>query len=85
MITLDAPSFMAVMQHAKNRALREEVYRAYLTRASGGDLDNTDIISQILKLRLEKAKLLGYKNFAEVRKLTIALSTFKTVPSTIVF
>uniref|UniRef100_A0A453Q7P4 oligopeptidase A n=1 Tax=Aegilops tauschii subsp. strangulata TaxID=200361 RepID=A0A453Q7P4_AEGTS len=66
MITLDAPSFMAVMQHAKNRALREEVYRAYLTRASSGDLDNTDIISQILKLRLEKAKLLGYKNFAEV-------------------
>ncbi|KAK1603516.1 hypothetical protein QYE76_017820 [Lolium multiflorum] len=65
-ITLDAPSFSAVMQHAKNRALREEVYRAYLTRASSGDLDNTDIISQILKLRLEKAKLLGYKNYAEV-------------------
>ncbi|PNT69733.1 hypothetical protein BRADI_3g60550v3 [Brachypodium distachyon] len=65
-ITLDAPSYMAVMQHAKNRALREEVYRAYLTRASSGDLDNTNIISQILKLRLEKAKLLGYKNYAEV-------------------
>ncbi|XP_051209535.1 probable cytosolic oligopeptidase A [Lolium perenne] len=65
-ITLDAPSFSAVMQHAKNRALREEVYRAYLTRASSGDLDNTDIITQILKLRLEKAKLLGYKNYAEV-------------------
>ncbi|XP_006648170.2 probable cytosolic oligopeptidase A [Oryza brachyantha] len=65
-ITLDAPSYIAVMQHAQNRALREEVYRAYLTRASSGDLDNTNIISQILKLRLEKAKLLGYKNYAEV-------------------
>ncbi|EPS59874.1 hypothetical protein M569_14931, partial [Genlisea aurea] len=65
-ITLDAPSFMAVMQHAKNRALREEVYRAYISRASEGDLDNTQLIDQILKLRLEKAKLLGYNNFAEV-------------------
>ncbi|XP_077234064.1 putative cytosolic oligopeptidase A [Tasmannia lanceolata] len=65
-ITLDAPSYLPVMQHAQNRSLREEVYRAYLTRASSGDLDNTAIIDQILKLRLEKAKLLGYNNYAEV-------------------
>ncbi|GLT46882.1 hypothetical protein SLA2020_206110 [Shorea laevis] len=65
-ITLDIPSFLPVMQHAKNRALREEVYRAYVTRASSGDLDNTPIIVQILKLRLEKAKLLNYNNYAEV-------------------
>lgn len=58
------------MQHAKNRALREELYRAYLTRASSGDLDNTAIIDQILKLRLEKAKLLGYNNYAEVDSAT---------------
>lgn len=57
---------MAVMQHAKNRSLREEVYLAYVNRASSGDLDNTTIIDQILKLRLEKAKLLGYSNYAEV-------------------
>ena len=57
---------MSVMQHARNRSLREEVYRAYVTRASSGDLDNTEIINQILKLRLEKAQLLGYKNYAEV-------------------
>ncbi|KAJ4714605.1 putative Oligopeptidase A [Melia azedarach] len=69
-ITLDAPSFMAVMQHARNRALREEVYRAYVSRASDGDLDNTSIIDQVLKLRLEKAKLLGYKNYAEVSMAT---------------
>ena len=65
-ITLDAPSFIAVMQHACNRSLREQVYRAYVTRASGGDMDNTEIIDQILKLRLEKAKLLNYNNYAEV-------------------
>ncbi|XP_022879824.1 probable cytosolic oligopeptidase A isoform X2 [Olea europaea var. sylvestris] len=70
MITLDAPSFMAVMQHAKNRTLREEVYRAFVNRASTGDLDNTAIIDQILKLRLEKAKLLGYNNYAEVSMAT---------------
>ena len=57
---------MSVMQHARNRALREEVYRAYVSRASSGDLDNTAIIDQILKLRFEKAKLLGYSNYAEV-------------------
>ncbi|KAG7608776.1 Peptidase M3A/M3B catalytic domain [Arabidopsis suecica] len=70
LITLDAPSYLPVMQHAKNRALREEVYRAYLSRASSGDLDNTAIIDQILKLRLEKAKLLGYRNYAEVSMAT---------------
>ena len=65
-ITLDGPSFLSVMQHAQNRSLRKEVYYAYVTRASSGDLDNTEIIGQILKLRLEKAKLLGYSNYAEV-------------------
>ncbi|KAL9999036.1 putative oligopeptidase A [Helianthus debilis subsp. tardiflorus] len=70
MITLDAPSFTSVMQHAKNRALREEIYRAYVTRASSGELDNTPVIEQILKLRLEKAKLLGYNNYAEVSMAT---------------
>ncbi|XP_009150651.1 probable cytosolic oligopeptidase A [Brassica rapa] len=73
-ITLDAPSYLPVMQHAKNRALREELYRAYLTRASSGDLDNTAIIDQILKLRLEKAKLLGYNNYAEV-SMTMKMAT----------
>ncbi|KAM7520324.1 hypothetical protein LguiB_019286 [Lonicera macranthoides] len=69
-ITLDAPSFMSVMQHAKNRTLREEVYRAYVTRAASGELDNTPVIEQILKLRLENAKLLGYNNYAEVSMAT---------------
>ncbi|ERN18084.1 hypothetical protein AMTR_s00046p00223780 [Amborella trichopoda] len=66
LITLDAPSYLPVLQHAKNRSLREKVYRAHITKAAAGDLDNTDIINQTLKLRLEKAKLLGYNNYAEV-------------------
>ncbi|KAL5556685.1 hypothetical protein UlMin_038921 [Ulmus minor] len=69
-ITLDGPSFLSVMQHARNRSLREEIYRAYITRASSGDLDNTAIINEILKLRLEKAKLLNYNNYAEVSMAT---------------
>ncbi|KAJ9699379.1 hypothetical protein PVL29_008128 [Vitis rotundifolia] len=65
-LTLDAPSYRSVMQHAQNRSLREEVYRSYVARASSGDYNNTPIIAQILKLKLEKAKLLGYNNYAEV-------------------
>jgi len=57
---------MAVMQHARDRSFREEVYRAYVTRSSSGDLNNTKIINEILKLRLEKAVLLGCNNYAEV-------------------
>lgn len=56
----NGPWIITLIQHAKKRALRKEVYLAYTTRASSGDLDNTGIIEQILKLRLEKAKLLGY-------------------------
>ncbi|KAL5556686.1 hypothetical protein UlMin_038922 [Ulmus minor] len=69
-ITLDGPSCFSVMKHARNRSLREEIYRAHLTRASSGDLDNTAIINEILKLRLEKAKLLNYNNYAEVSMAT---------------
>lgn len=76
-ITLDAPSFVPVMQHVKNRSLREEVYRAYVSRASSGDLDNSPIIAQILKLRLEKAKLLGYSNYAEV-SMALKMATIKS-------
>lgn len=52
--------------HCKNRALREELYRAFITRASSGENDNTSVIEQILKLRKERAVLLGYSCHAEV-------------------
>ncbi|GAB2263067.1 hypothetical protein Droror1_Dr00004064 [Drosera rotundifolia] len=65
-ITLNPPSYRSVMQHSPNRPLREELYRAYVKRASFGDTNNTPIIEQILKLRYEMAKLLGYNNYAEL-------------------
>ena len=48
------------------RALREEMYRANITRASSGEKDNSPIIEKVLSLKNEKAHLLGYDNFAEV-------------------
>ena len=66
LFTLDFPSFQPVMTHASNWALREEMYRANITRASGGEIDNNPIIEKILTLRAEKAKLLGFTSFADV-------------------
>jgi oligopeptidase A len=66
LFTLDIPSYMPIQSHAKNRALREELYRAYLTRASEGDVDNAPIIERVLALRQEKARLLGFDNFAQL-------------------
>ena len=68
-LNLQAPSFMPVMQFCSNRALREEMYRAYTTRASefgSAELDNTGLIARILELRQEAAKLLGFKTYAQV-------------------
>jgi len=64
--TLDIPSYLPVMLHAKNRDLREEVYKAYLSRASSGEIDNTAVIDRILVLRKEMAQLLGYSCYAEI-------------------
>ena len=67
--TLRMPSYLPVMQYAEDRALREQMYRAYVTRASNfGDpvLDNSEAITQTLALRDEEASLLGYDNFAQV-------------------
>ena len=67
--TLHAPSYMPVLQYADNRALRETVYRAHVTRSSEfgkPEWDNTPLIAQILKLRGEAARLLGYTSHAEV-------------------
>ena len=66
--TLHAPSYGPLMQYAENRDLREKLYRAHVTRASefgNPQFDNTSIIVRELRLRKEKARLLGYKSFAE--------------------
>lgn len=65
-ITLDIPCFVPFMEHCRNRDLREQVYRAYIQKASAGKTDNSSLISSILKLRSEKAGLLGFATFAEL-------------------
>ncbi len=68
-VTLKMPSYLPVMQFAHSSALRERVYRAYVTRASDqGDpkFDNSALIREILALRQEEARLLGFNNFGEV-------------------
>ena len=70
LFTLDIPSYLPVMTYADNRDWREEMYRAYVTRASelgpnAGEFDNTQIISETLALRTELAQLLGFANYSE--------------------
>ena len=64
-LTLQFPSYYPVMTYAENRALRETLYRAYTNRAADGDLDNRETITQILKLRRERAELLGFETHAD--------------------
>ena len=63
---LDMPVYLAVMEYAENRELREKLYRAYMTRASTGETDNLPLVRQILTLRREKAQLLGFDSYAEL-------------------
>ncbi|MEM1415414.1 MAG: M3 family metallopeptidase [Myxococcota bacterium] len=63
--TLQAPSYLAVMMHCDDRAIRETLWRAYNGRASGGERDNWTRIREILQLRREKASLLGHADFAD--------------------
>src|SRR5262245_7876914 len=67
-LTLQMPSYFPVMQYAEDRSLREQMYRAYVTRAAEfgkPEWNNTPIISEILKLRRELAQLLDFANYAE--------------------
>lgn len=63
-ITLDFPSFGPFLEHSTRRDLREQLYRAFITRASSGEEDNTPLIQRILCLRQEQARLLGYESYA---------------------
>ncbi|MDM8002294.1 MAG: M3 family metallopeptidase, partial [Bacteroidota bacterium] len=65
LITLHAPSFVPFMQYADRRDLREKLFRAYALRAfRGNESDNRKLVLRIAELRLEMAKLLGYRNYA---------------------
>jgi len=72
-LTLKMPCYLPVMQYAQDRSLRETLYRAYGTVASEqGDsrFDNSPLIEELLSLRAEEAKLLGFANFADLRLQT---------------
>ena len=65
-ITLDYPSYLPFLQHSQRSDLREKVYRAFVTRAASGELDNQPIIERTLELRQEMAQILGYETYAEL-------------------
>jgi len=68
-LTLHFPSYLPAMQMGRNRALREKLYTAYVTRASEfgpPERDNTPVMRELLELRQEEAGLLGYRNYAEL-------------------
>lgn len=75
LLTLEFPCYFAVVTYADDRALREELYTAYTTRASdqgpwAGKFDNTELMEEILSLRHEKAVLLGFANYAQLSLAT---------------
>ncbi|MCX8959465.1 oligopeptidase A [Erwinia psidii] len=70
LLTLDIPSYLPVMTYCDNQALREEMYRAYSTRASdqgpnAGKWDNSEVMAETLALRHELAQLLGFASYAD--------------------
>ncbi len=85
LFTLKAPSYMPVMQFADNRAMREKMYRAYVTRASefgNPEWDNSPLMEEIIALRGEEAGLLGFANYGE---LSLASKMAKTPEQVIGF
>jgi oligopeptidase A len=83
---LSYPSFNAVMTYAENRELREEIYAAYVTRASdqgpaAGQWDNTPLVDELLSLRHQLARLLGFKNYVEYSLSRRMADTDETVSS----
>lgn len=65
LFTLHNPSVMPFLQYADNRALREKIFKGYINRGNNGnDADNKEVVRKLISLRLEKAKLMGYENYA---------------------
>jgi len=76
LLNLKMPCYFPIMQYADSSSLRERIYRAFVTRASeqsdenARQFDNTAIIIETLELRAEEARLLGFKNYAELSLAT---------------
>ncbi len=64
--TLQAPSYTPLMTYLDDRAVRRQLYHAYITRATSGEHDNRPLLGRILELRRAKAELLGFHNFADL-------------------
>jgi oligopeptidase A len=64
-ITLEAPSCVPFLMHSRRRDLREQVFKAQRTRASSGELDNSELIVELLRKRGEAARILGFRTWAE--------------------
>ncbi|MGQ9799742.1 MAG: M3 family metallopeptidase, partial [Ignavibacterium sp.] len=65
---LQRPSWTPFLQYSQRRELREKLYKAYINRGNNNnEYDNKEIIKQIVQLRIEKAKLLGYKTYADFK------------------
>lgn len=73
--TLHAPSRLPVLQYADNRGLREAIYKGYTSLASYGENSNMPVISKIVKLRNEKAKIMGFKDFATMMTSRVMAGT----------
>lgn len=73
--TLHAPSRLPVLQSADNRGLREAIYKGYTSLASFGENSNMPVISEIVKLRDQKAKIMGFDNFAQMMTSRVMAKT----------
>ena len=73
--TLHAPSRLPVLQNAENRGLREAIYKGYTNLASYGEYNNYPVIEKIVKLRAEKAKIMGFDNFAQMMTSRVMAKT----------
>lgn len=73
--TLHAPSRLPVLQYADNRGLREAMYKGYTSLASYGETSNIPVIEKIVKLRAEKAAIMGFDNFAQMMTSRVMAQT----------
>ena len=78
-LSLDIPTYTAFMTYANDRNLREKLYKAFVSRASHGEKNNSHIIEEILSLRTKQAKLLGYESWAELSLSTKMAKEIKNV------
>ena len=78
-VGLDLPRYIPFQTYAKNRLIREKVYRAFVSRASDGKLSNIKVLEEILDLRNKQARQLGYQNWCEISLATKMADNEQTV------